>query len=346
MARTPKLPELDHVKYVRSKGKVYAYFNTGKLKDGKPIYAPLPSPSAVGFYDSWAAMKGARTKHEATGYTIAELVDQYEDSTKFRARSDGTQIAYRKASKRIKALLGEHPVNDLQPEDLQLVLDNEMAGPGAHNMFVAVLGVIYTWARKRGKTKLEPTRDIDKLKTGAHAPWPEHILQAGLKAEHDRTRLAIHLLYYTGQRIGDVVAMRWSDIQNGWLHIVQEKRGHEVRMPIHRDLAAELERTPKRGLTILVNHNGDPISRDIIRKELKRFTSGLGYETVPHGLRKNAVNALLEAGSTVPETAAITGQTFRVVEHYAARVNRKVLSEAAILKFENKGGSGKRVENS
>jgi len=340
-----KLPKLDHVKYVRSKGKVYAYFNTGKMQDGKPIYAPLPAPSAVGFYDSYAAMKAARTKRDRVGFSVAELVEQFEDSTKFKALSLGTQDAYRKAGKRITSLLGKFPVNDLHREDVQLVLDNEMAGPGAHNMFLAVIGVLYTWARKRGKTTLEPTKDIDKLKTGTHHPWPEHVLTAALEAEHDRTRLAVHLLYYTGQRIGDVVAMRWSDITNGWLHIIQEKRGYAVRMPLHSNLVAELDRTPKRGLTILVNHEGNPISHDIIRKELKRFTSSMGHETVPHGLRKNAVNALLEAGCTVPETAAITGQTYRVVEHYAARVNTQKLSKAAILKFENKGGPGKRVEN-
>lgn len=45
----------------------------------------------------------------------------------------------------------------------------------------------------------------------------------------------------------------------------------------------------------------------------------LGIKTVPHGLRKNAVNALLEAGCTIAEVSAITGQTHQVVEHYAAK---------------------------
>ena len=49
---------------------------------------------------------------------------------------------------------------------------------------------------------------------------------------------------------------------------------------------------------------------------------------------KNAVNALLEAGCTIAEVAAITGQTFQVVEQYAAQVNRGKLGKAAILKLE------------
>lgn len=53
----PKLPKLDHVKYVHRRGRVYAYFNTGQKKAGKPIYMRMPNPGAIGFYDSYAARK-------------------------------------------------------------------------------------------------------------------------------------------------------------------------------------------------------------------------------------------------------------------------------------------------
>lgn len=53
-----------------------------------------------------------------------------------------------------------------------------------------------------------------------------------------------------------------------------------------------------------------------------------------HGLRKSAVVFLLEAGCTVPEVSAITGQSHQMVEHYAKEVNQKKLAAAAILKWE------------
>jgi hypothetical protein len=62
---------------------------------------------------------------------------------------------------------------------------------------------------------------------------------------------------------------------------------------------------------------------------------------VPHGLRKNAVIALLKAECSVAEVSAITGQTFAVVEYYARQVDQRRLSKAAILKLENKRGTGK-----
>jgi len=206
---------------------------------------------------------------------------------------------------------------------------------------LAVVGVIYKWAKDRGRTTLEPTKGIEKLKVDPHEPWPSGLLEEALKADHDRTRLAVHLLYFTGQRIGDVCKMRWSDITDGAISIVQEKRGKEGWIPLLSELQAELDRTPKRGMTIMVNHLGRPISHNIIRKELKKFTADRGVETVPHGLRKNAVIAFLEAGCTPHEVAAITGQTIPMVMHYAQRINQRQQASAAVLKLENKRRIGK-----
>jgi len=210
MAR--KLPKLDHVKYVTRRGKVYAYFNTGKKHDGKVIYQALPSPSAVGFFDRYAALK------------------------------------------------------------------------------------------------------------------------AGLKADDATIRLGVHLLYFTGLRIGDVCAIRWGMIRKGVLTIIPEKTKRHKKVlyiPVHAELRDELARVKPAGLTIM--HGSNELS---LRLALQAFTRGLGVETVPHGLRKNAVNALLEMGCMVAEVAAITGQSYQIVEHYAAKVNTRKLGQAAMLKFE------------
>lgn len=343
-----KRPDLAHVKWVKAKGKLYAYFNTGrKTAKGSIIYAPLPDWRSEGFFDSYAALMGGRTKRAQTSYTIERLAGDYRNSGEFTEKAEGTRTLYGRTLDRIVDLLGDHPEDDLDPEDLQLVLDNEMAGPGAHNIFVAVLGVIYTFARRRRKTKLEPTKDIAKRDVGEHAAWPEHVLEAGLESKHVRTRLAIHLLYFTGQRIGDVVQMRWSDIRGDAIFVSPQKTRRKkkgprtLRIPLHSELAAELANTPKRGLTIIVNERGGRMGHQVIRKELKAHGIKFGVEVVPHGLRKNAVISLLEAGASIAETAAITDQTYAVVEHYARQVDQARLGSAAILKLENKRGAGK-----
>src|SRR6185295_12913500 len=60
-------------------------------------------------------------------------------------------------------------------------------------------------------------------------------------------------------------------------------------------------------------------------------------------LRKSAVVFLLEAGCSDAETAAITGQSRDMVEHYAKQVNQKKLAAAAILKWE--AADAARIQN-
>lgn len=335
-----KLPKQKYVKFVRSKGTLYAYFNTGKKLGDKLVWAPMPPPSSVGFHDSYNTLLGHRTRRDNVN-TVASLADKFENAEEFGKLAKGTQRLYGITLKRIREHFGKFPVEGVQRKHVREVVENRLTGNGARNAFLAVLGALYTWARRRDITEAEPTKDIQPYKLGEHEPWPDEVLNAGLEAEHERTRLAINLLYYSGQRIGDAVRMRWSDYRDGALFITQEKTGKPLRIPVHSSLALLLDKAPRRGITILCNHIGQPMTPQVIRRELKDFGDTFNLALVPHGLRKNAVNALLEAGCTIPEAGAITGQSFRIVERYARRVSQYKLGTAAMLKFENKAASFK-----
>lgn len=340
-----KPPKLDHVKWVKSKGKIYPYFNTGQKKaSGAVIYKRLPAYPSEGFYASYAAFLGGRTKRVANDtYTVAQLTEDYLSSNEYARKAEGTRKLYRIQLTKVTQYLGKFPATDLHTRDIRSVLLNEDWGAATQNAFVAVVGAIFRWGRRWDKTTLTPTQGIDKEATGEHLPWPKPILQAALEAEDDRIRLAAHLLYYTGQRIGDVCAMQWGNIEGTDIHVVQQKTGTELWIPLHRELRDELARTPKKALTILSGKEGGRPSQWQLRKDLQAFTQALGTKTVPHGLRKNAVIALLEESCTVPEVSAITGQTHEMVEYYAKRVNKRKLGKAAMLKFEGrpKSGTGK-----
>jgi len=75
-----------------------------------------------------------------------------------------------------------------------------------------------------------------------------------------------------------------------------------------------------------------------VQHEIMKLMEAIGFKCYSrHGLRKNAVNNLLEAGCTTQETAAISGQTERMVAHHARRVNQKRLAERAIRKLPRHG---------
>ncbi|MGE8143092.1 tyrosine-type recombinase/integrase [Novosphingobium sp. NPDC080210] len=331
-----KPPSLPNVKYVKRGLRWYAYFNTGQKRDGKPIYAPMPQPGTIGFHDSYASFMAGRTKRKPQQQaTVAGLVQEYRQSDAFTKRAENTRKLYNAQLKKVVEFWGDYPIDDLQPADVRMVLDNEGWNAGTRNMVVAVLAVLYKWGRQRSKATIEPTKDIEREKGGEHEPWPEHILRAALECDDPTIRLAVHVLYFTGLRISDAMRLTWNDVRGGSILITPQKTRRfkkTLDIPIHRDLRAELDRTPKAGIAIF--HG---IKQRWLRTKLQAFTRALGAETVPHGLRKNAVIALLEEGCTVAEVASITGQTFQVVEHYAAQVNKRRLSKAAMLKFEARG---------
>lgn len=325
---------LAHVKTVRRKGRVYYYYNTGQKVDGRPIYTRLPDMAAPNFWDVYAACKAGRTRRQTVEYTVAAMAQEYERSADFRALSEGSQRLYSLTLPLIVERLGKLQPDSVQARHVYAILDHEPWGAGKKNTFLGVLGALYKFGRKRQITAAQPTKDVTPAKTGEHDPWPDAVLDAALDCDNDLIRLAVNLLYYSGQRIGDVVRMRWGDLRGGFLHVTQQKTGKALEIRIAQPLADELVRTPRKGLTILAQPDGKPVQPQWLRIRLSAWTLAQGVKTVPHGLRKNAVNALLEAGCTVAETAAITGQTYAMVEHYAARINQRSMGEAAILKLE------------
>lgn len=334
-----KRPSLEHVKFVLSKGQYYGYFNTG-LKDKKrnPIRTPLGRFGSQGFYERYGAAKGHRTRKANPAMTMERLIDKYESSAEFKQHKPGTQKFYRAQLKHVREHFGDFPVGDVKRREVREVVNNRLGERnGTRNGFLALVGILHTYAESLDLVEgASPTKHIKKFGTGSHEPWPEHVLEAALTAEHDRTRLSTHLLYYTGMRIGDAVRLRWSDIREGWIYHTQQKTGKPMQIPVHSSLRAELERTPRRGINILTNEHGHPMTVQVIRIELKELAENLGEALVPHGLRKNAVNALLEQGSTIAEVQAITGQSFRMVEYYAKQINQRAMAESAILRFEKK----------
>lgn len=328
-----KLPK--HVKRVRSKGKDYFYFDTGQRLDGKRIYRRLPDLRDPSFGGALAAMQGHRNRAKPVDIVrVPKLIDLYQKSGEYGDLTASSKRIYDIYLARLASLLPTAPVGELERKDIQVLFDNMGETPGAANMFLAVTASLLKWGRARDYLKTNPCDDIKPHKLGEHKPWPEAILQAALKTKKARVRLLVHLLYYTAQRINDVLDMTWNDVVGDELQVRQRKTGKEYRIPLHKALRDELKRTPKRGLTIVTSATGMRLGEDTARDELKAFVATFGVKRVPHGLRKNAVIALLEVGCSVAETAAISGQSLKMVEHYAKERDRRKLASAAILRWE------------
>lgn len=335
---------LKDVKRAKAKGKFYYYFRTGqKNADGKEILSPLPDIDADNFGDVYAAHRAAKTRRKNTRVelTVTDLIALYKKSPHFTSRAHGTQRIYEIYLAQLQDQLGEAPANLLERSDLVRLIDTRAQTPGAANSLLRATNAMWKWGRGRGHVTNDPGKDIEELEMGEHDPWPESALEALLASKDEEVRLGTAIMYYTALRINDALKLRWSDIRGDSIFVTPQKtrrtRG-EMEIPIHGSLKAELDETARLGLTIIANEAGKPLKEDYLRRKIQAEAAKLGADVVPHGLRKNAVNALLECGCSVAETASITGQTLQMVEHYAKKRAQGKLASAAILKWQNKGG--------
>lgn len=327
------------VRHKRAKGRDYYYFDTGQRNErGRPILTRLPQPDDPSFGTALSRATAARTRREVTPaiLTYSALADMFEKSREFDRLAAATKKSYRLYLDRGREICGIAPAAELSANDVRILRDRMADTPGAANQFIRVTGALYKWGRRRGYVQNEPTKDVDYLDQGEHEPWPEWLVERALS--DPAVRLPVSLLYYTAQRIGDVVKMQWTDIRGGKIEVRQQKTGKALDIPIHADLRALLDETPKAGFHLLAKDNGAGWTASGLRTNLQRWAEAQGVKIVPHGLRKNAVNALLEAGCSAAETAAISGQTLQVIEHYAKRRDTGVLASAAIHRWENKRG--------
>jgi len=334
MARAGK--PLPYIKRVKARGKVYEYFVTGKVEGGKPVLRRLPARDDRAFARSYAGMVAARHAREGAvaAVTMRDLSRAYQLSPQFRNRKQRTQTTYLTYLRGIEEEMGDAPVGEIERRDVQALLDKLQDRPGAANMTLAVLRNIFKHALKREWANADPTRDVESAESGdaTHEPWPEQLVAAALADPH--VSLPVALLYYTAQRIGDVCQMRWADIDEGYLSVTQEKTDKPLEIRVHSALAKILD-SQKREAPTIIHFRGKPMLAPSLRVRLQKWAAKQGIHIVAHGLRKNAVNALLEAGCSVGETSAISGQSLAMVEHYARRRNNRKLGSAAIGRWED-----------
>lgn len=334
---------LQYVRRKTAKGRTYLYFDTGlRGENGRLILTRLPDVNDPRFGTALSVARASRTKrgNVAPSLTVSGLANLFEKSADFTALAPKSQSLYGLYLRQIRKHLGPAPASEVARRDVLIIRDRMGDRPGAANALIRTLGALYNWAREREHVENSPTKGVKMLPQGEHEPWPEWLVDEALKSDDATVRLGVGLLYFTAQRIGDVCAMRWTDIRSGVIALDAQKTGISLAIPLHSRLQAILAETPRSAFTILLR-DGQPWKPVALRLHLQSWAQDFQVKVVAHGLRKSAVNALLEAGCSVAETSAISGQTLQMVEHYAKKRNRADLATAAIHRWEGKNKSGK-----
>lgn len=332
-----------------AKGKTYYYFDTGqKNASGRPILSRLPDKRDPMFGRAYADAQSARKKRARVPDVrdFDWLIRAFEASPEFKSKAATTKKLYSRylahASAQFRNGSGRSwPLDIITSEQIIALRDKMQHTPGAANATMKAISAMMHWASSKGRKLLTKNvaKEVELLEMGEHAPWPLKLLDMAL--EDRAIRLPVAMLYYLGQRIGDTVLVGHGNLEGDIYVITQEKTGHTVRVPAHSHLQEIIAEDAAKGDTYLTNEWGKPVTESGIRQRIQKWAFGKGYRIVPHGLRKNAVNSLLEAGCTVAQVTAITGQDLKTVEHYAKHRNRDHLARAAIDKFEARTKEGR-----
>jgi integrase len=275
--------------------------------------------------------------------TLAALTAEFFSSAEFANLKPSSQATYRLALAPVLELDGHRLVRDL-PADKARKLIQEIGAtrPAMANLTRAVLRRMFSFAVAIGQRRDNPFAHSPKYKIGTHRAWTDAELD--IYERHwqlgTRERLAYDVLFYTAQRVGDVVRIQRSlDIRNGIITVVQQKTGAEVFVPLHPALARSIKAGPAKGVYLIGDKHGRPIARRSLSVLISTAVkaAGLPPECVAHGLRKTALRRLAEYGSTTKEIQAISGhKSLAEVERYTQQADQQRLAQAAISKLPDK----------
>jgi len=281
---------------------------------------------------------GAAVSRNGEG-TFGRLINAYYGSRAFHDLKPSSRKIYGYVLEPLAKAHGHRLVKDLRPDKVDKIIQTiGETKPGMANLTKSVVQTLMKYAVKMKWRSDNPVIGIERFKSGTHHTWTESELKT-FEARWPlgtRERLAYSLLLYTIQRVGDVAKMNRADIINGELHVIQDKTGAELYLPILPELAKAMKAYPAKGLTLIGTEIGKPLTRPalshVMRDAIKE--AGLPAKCVSHGLRKAGMRRMAEAGFTEKQIAAWSGhKTLREIEHYTQAADQKRLARDATDKF-------------
>lgn len=269
------------------------------------------------------------------GRTLLALAISYQLSDRFTELAPRTKRDYLAVLDFVKGKLGHLSAERMQRKDVIRAQTVNKAATRFANYIVQVLRVMFEHAIDQGWRPENPAKGVRLLKSGRppRLPWPADKIAAFREAAPigTRPRLIFELLLGTGQRIGDVLKMRWNDLDSGGVHVRQGKTGAALWIPLTSGLQEALGATPKVGLTICAQANGRPTSYDGAHALLMGIRKAVGAEAHDmHALRHTAAHELAAAGCSDEIIQAVTGHSsLSMVAHYAGSARQRSRAKEA-----------------
>jgi integrase len=317
-------------------------------KGGPPLKGEYGSPE---FHASYAEAWASRARRGSD--TLQYVLDLYRQSPDFDALAASTKKDYRRHLLTLEREFGDMPLvaledrrarGEVQAWRDRLAIKSRRQADYAFAVFARTL----SWAKNRGIVTVNPCERGGRVYRAERTDrvWTFEDEAAFYASAPKHLHAALALALWTGQRQGDLLALRWQDFDGKTIRLRQSKSRTHVEIPVSPVLQAHLaalrEKLPEddreiAGLTILRTDRDTPWTSSGFRASWRKARIKAGIDGVSfHDLRGTAVTRLAMADCTVPEIATITGHSLKDVgaildSHYLNR--DRLLAEKAIAKL-------------
>jgi len=266
--------------------------------------------------------------------TLDDAINTYYDTHKFRTLAPLSQkhyMAWHKASSKTKVsdkYLGEHKLKNIGSKQLNDAYEKWLLkGIRTANQRYRSLSVVFTYCRKQEVIPSNPMGLVDMIPDAErNVRWTQQQIQTYLEvgySEYKWRSLALmgHLCARTGQRLGDMRELQWSNInfETKTMHLIQSKTQVPVTIPLRDSLLDILKQQqetfreespyvcvrplPVRNQTHS-HYRSEEVSR-LIKPILKQ--GNLPPHLLLRDLRRTLITRAVEAGVDIVSLTQVTG---------------------------------------
>lgn len=256
---------------------------------------------------------------------MAELIDKALDAIKPRI-AESTHKQYVVAARKIKKAFVEFAPEQVKPKHVAAFKVSMVDHPSMANRCLTLLRVVFSQAVEWQIIDSNPASEVKKL---AQNQRDRYLNDAELSAIYSkagpRLQVIIDLCFLTGQRISDVLAIRYADMTDEGISFKQRKTGARLTVRWSPELRAAVERAKTlygnvRAFTLIQSKTGKPPSYSTVWEQWQAACEAAGIEDANiHDLRAKSITDANEQGL---DPQAIAGHTSRAMTERYIRIRR------------------------
>jgi integrase len=280
-----------------------------------------PRVSLADARDAWrrvAEGKAPTVEQESTGELFKDVVEQWlKLDLGPRVKASSLRVTSRIVDHDLLPVLGQKHIDQITRRDIAMLIDGIVArgAPAKARSVHAALHRLFRWSVGRGIIAVNPMASMElagKVSSRERVLDDDELAQVW-KACDGMHGEAVRLLILTASRREEIAQLRWSEIQDGAIHLSNGrcKNGQEHIIPLSapaRQLIAGIPRVAGCDLVFPANGGERAIGGwSHVKRRLDADSGVKGW--VLHDLRRTAATGLQKLGIALPVVEACLNHT-------------------------------------